>query len=181
MNDATATGELHWMAGWIVGTMTRATWSQSHLAILTWSMVFVWFSIVSLLLELNSPSLSLRVALRSSSLVMCLWRALSGIVGTEDAAAVWCEDTAAAAATCDWTIDGGRIGLHGECELPEAFDEAANGTPDDEYRSWLNWNKRRVTREGKWMCGCRWLTFLWSMRKSLGSLWLWRRAETKSS
>lgn len=59
---------------------------------------------------------------------MCLWRALSGIVGTE--VAVGCE--AAAAATCDWTIDGGRMGLQGEWELPEAFEEAANGTPDDE-------------------------------------------------
>lgn len=65
---------------------------------------------------------------------MCLWRALSGIVGTEEA--VWWD--AAAAATCDWTIDGGRIGLQGEWELPDAFEEAAKGTPVDEYRSWLN-------------------------------------------
>ena len=87
----------------------------------------------------HSPSLSLRVALRSSSLVMYLWRALRGIVGTADAAtaaAVWCDETAAA--TCDWTRDGGRIGLQGEWELPEALDEAASGTPEDEYRSWLN-------------------------------------------
>lgn len=95
----------------------------------------------------DSPSLSLRVALRSSSLVICLWRALKGIVGTEEAA-VWWEETAAAAATCDWTMEGGRIGLQGEWELPDAFDEAASGTPDEEYRSWLNWRRRGECKGG---------------------------------
>lgn len=68
---------------------------------------------------------------------MCLCRALKGIVGTE-LDDVWCccwEEAAAAAATCDWTSEGGNMGLHGECELPEAFDEAARGTPEEEYRS----------------------------------------------
>lgn len=61
------------------------------------------------------------------------------MVGTADEA-VWCEEMAAAAAACDWAMEGGRMGLHGEWELPEALDEAASGTPEDEYRSWLNWN-----------------------------------------
>lgn len=41
---------------------------------------------------------------------------------------------------------GGRIGLHGEWELAEAPLDEASGTPepDDEYRSWLNWNGRQA-------------------------------------
>lgn len=36
--------------------------------------------------------------------------------------------------------DCGRIGLHGECELTDALDDVS-GTPDVEYKSWLNCNK----------------------------------------
>lgn len=76
------------------------------------------------------PSVSLcLVALRSSSLVMeRWWWAPNGIVGI------------VVAAVCDAfnAIDGGNIGLHGECELADALDEVS-GTPDDEYKSWLNW------------------------------------------
>lgn len=87
------------------------------------------------------PSVSLRAVLMSSSLVMCLCSAPSGMVGM----AVWLTDVtvaeevrveldcaaAAAAATFDGS-DGGSSGLHGECEPAEVLDEAANGTPDDE-------------------------------------------------
>lgn len=35
-------------------------------------------------------------------------------------------------------IDGGSIGLHGECELADALEDVS-GTPDEEeYKSWLN-------------------------------------------
>ena len=34
----------------------------------------------------------------------------------------------------------GNKGLHGECDPAEVLDDAAIGTPVDEYRSWLNWN-----------------------------------------
>jgi len=30
------------------------------------------------------------------------------------------------------------MGLQGEWELPEALDEAAKLTPEEEYKSWLN-------------------------------------------
>lgn len=49
---------------------------------------------------------------------------------------LWAAAAAATAAAFD--TEDGKIGLHGECELPDALDEA-NGTPDDEYKSWLNW------------------------------------------
>lgn len=81
----------------------------------------------------NIPSVSLLVPLRSSSLVTCRWTVPRGIVGTAAVATDWAEDTVAAGAA----IEGGRMGLHGECELPEAL-EGASGTPDDEYKSWLN-------------------------------------------
>lgn len=55
-------------------------------------------------------------------------------------ATLWAATAATAAALAD--TDGGKIGLQGECELPEPLDEA-NGTPDEEYKSWLNWKKKR--------------------------------------
>lgn len=42
--------------------------------------------------------------------------------------------------------DCGKIGLHGECELTDALDDVS-GTPDVEYKSWLNcnkWNKLKL-------------------------------------
>ncbi|KAI9582671.1 hypothetical protein GQX74_011888 [Glossina fuscipes] len=51
---------------------------------------------------------------------------------TTAAAVLWAAATAAAAAFA--LTDGGNMGLQGECELPEALDEA-NCTPDDEYKS----------------------------------------------
>lgn len=79
------------------------------------------------------PSVSLRAVLMSSSLVMCLWSAPSGIVGIvvfeveEDRAEVW---AAAAAATFD-DSDGGSRGLHGEWDPADVLEDAASGTPDD--------------------------------------------------
>lgn len=35
-------------------------------------------------------------------------------------------------------IDGGRIGLHGECELADALEDVSGTPEDDEYISWLN-------------------------------------------
>ena len=68
-----------------------------------------------------------------SSLVMCLCRAPSGIVGI----AATDEDDAdkEVCVTFDDNVGGNR-GLQGECELAEVLaDEAANGTPDVEYKS----------------------------------------------
>lgn len=90
----------------------------------------------------------------SSSLVMCLWSAPSGIVGIvvlevdEAAVRAWdwdwatAEATAAAEATFD-VIEGGKRGLQGEWEPAEVLEDAASGTPEEEYRSWLNCVRRR--------------------------------------
>lgn len=51
--------------------------------------------------------------------------------------------------------DCGKIGLHGECELTDALDDVS-GTPDVEYKSWLNcknkrgWRRDEKKRENKW-------------------------------
>ena len=81
------------------------------------------------ILDKKLPSLSLcLVALRSSSLVIeRWWWAPNGIVGIV-VEAVWAAFNAMA---------GGNIGLHGECELADALEDV-RGTPDDEYKSWLN-------------------------------------------
>lgn len=80
------------------------------------------------------PSVSLcRFALRSSSLVTDRWWwAPSEMVGIV-VDAVWAAFIA---------IDGGRIGLHGECELADALEDVSGTPEDDEYISWLNWNER---------------------------------------
>lgn len=52
---------------------------------------------------------------------------------TAAAAELWAAATAAAAALA--LTDGGKMGLQGEWELPEALEEAASCTPEDEYRS----------------------------------------------
>lgn len=41
--------------------------------------------------------------------------------------------------------DGGNIGLHGEWELTDALDDVS-GTPDVEYKSWLNWNENKSNK-----------------------------------
>lgn len=75
------------------------------------------------------PSLSAFLGrLKSSSLVICLWPnelIVGGTVVEDDG------DDAKA---------GGNNGLHDECELAEVFVDV-NGTPDVEYKSWLNWNR----------------------------------------
>lgn len=35
----------------------------------------------------------------------------------------------------------GSSGLHGEWDPADVLEDAASGTPDDEYRSWLNWKE----------------------------------------
>lgn len=81
----------------------------------------------------NLPSVSLRGTVKSSSLVICLCRDPKGNVGIV-VDEVW-------VALTDAESDGGRRGLHGECELAEVLEDAANGTPVDGYSSWLNYNK----------------------------------------
>lgn len=70
------------------------------------------------------PSVSLLCPPKSfSSLVICLCSDPNGIVGT------------VVVAVCDiFGGTDGNIGLHGECEPPEALDDV-RGTPDDEYKS----------------------------------------------
>lgn len=86
---------------------------------------------------LPSVSLFLVALLRSSSLVTLRWWWFpNGIVGIV-VAAVWAAFNA---------IDGGRIGLQGECELADALDDVS-GTPDDVYKSWLNCKEN--TKNGK--------------------------------
>lgn len=69
------------------------------------------------------PSVSLLCPKSFSSLVICLCSEPNGIVGT------------VVVAVCDiFGGTDGNIGLHGECEPPEALDEV-KGTPDDEYKS----------------------------------------------
>lgn len=50
------------------------------------------------------------------------WLAVCAAAATTAAAVLWAAATAAAAALA--LTEGGRIGLHGECELPEALEEA---------------------------------------------------------
>lgn len=47
-------------------------------------------------------------------------------------------DEAVVCVAFEGTSDGGSSGLHGECEPTDVLDDAANGTPVDEYKSWLN-------------------------------------------
>lgn len=72
----------------------------------------------------NLPSVSLLCPKSFSSLVICLCNEPNGMVGT------------VVVAVCDILFGGtdGNIGLHGECEPPEALDDV-KGTPDDEYKS----------------------------------------------
>lgn len=77
------------------------------------------------------PSVSFLGTVKSSSLVMCLCpnepKDIVGMV-VEDVAVTFDDDD----------NDGGNKGLHGEWELAEVLDEAANGTPVEGYKSWLN-------------------------------------------
>lgn len=43
----------------------------------------------------------------------------------------------------------GSSGLHGECDPADVLEDAASGTPDDEYRSWLNCNHIEEREEKK--------------------------------
>lgn len=64
---------------------------------------------------------------------------LAWFAATATAAAALLWAAAATAAAAFALTDGGRMGLQGEWELPEALDEAAKLTPEEEYKSWLNW------------------------------------------
>lgn len=60
--------------------------------------------------------------------------------------------------------DCGKIGLHGECELTDALDDVS-GTPDVEYKSWLNWNETKNVqirvKSAKVFCGFVFLSSDW--------------------
>ena len=60
-------------------------------------------------------------------MVICLCRDPKGNVGIV-------VDEVCVAFT-DAERDGGKRGLHGECELAEVLEDAANGTPVDGYSS----------------------------------------------
>lgn len=78
----------------------------------------------------HSPSLSLCLVtlLKSSSLAIDRCNEPNGMVGIVVEPPVWVAFNA---------TDCGKIGLHGECELTDALDDVS-GTPDVEYKSWLN-------------------------------------------
>lgn len=78
--------------------------------------------------HLPSLSLCLVTLLKSSSLAIDRCNEPNGMVGIVVEPPV-CEAFNA--------TDCGKIGLHGECELTDALDDVS-GTPDVEYKSWLN-------------------------------------------
>lgn len=78
-------------------------------------------------------------------IVLCIDDEPIGIVGTAVLATTLCAAAAATAAAFAVTV-GGNIGLQGECELPDALDDA-NGTPVDEYKSWLNYKQKNLRRK----------------------------------